>query len=455
MRLSALLLVLAVCLSAQYTSLSTDSSGSTLFFTADFLQPGADQPNWGKLFIADDNGVRPFLIRPREVTPIRVFTDGHITNPYDLLGVDLASNNSRISVAAFHECTVTVQYCQFMDSSDVYDDRGGHLFSTDGLVSFSPNGAWALAVGVSAAGPQSRFTLLELATGRRYEPPSGLGNRYWRSHKVADNGTVAYIGSGRLYLFRPPGAVESVPVGSAWATIDAKGSVVVVETGDREGSYLMALNTAKISELNTLRVAGWGDYAPRVSDDGDRILFLSTPTGTDDPQIFTVRPDGTARRQVTVIPEGVVSAILSGNGEVSWAVTRTGRLLKIAVPTGAQEEMIGPVAAFYWPRHCSGSFGGSALSGGIGQVVSVEASVMPGETVDVRIGREPAIVTEVAVQKVSFRIPDALAPGAYGLAIRKSGDPRWLGAIRTIGVSDVPIPQESLTRCGPGESVLR
>lgn len=444
------LLALTSALPAQYTSLSTDSSGSTLFFTAEFTQPESAQAVWGKLFIADDEGVRPFLIRPRDVTPIRVFNDGHITNAYDLLGVDLASNGSRLAVAGARECTVTVQYCQFMDTSDVYDNQGQFLLTANGLVSFSPNGEWALAVGVSSDAPFTQFTLIEVATDRRYALPTGLGNRYWRLHKVADNGTAAYLRGGQLILFHPSIGVQETFFGGEWVAIDASASTVVLE----RNSALQVLPTARLSPLS-LTPPGWRDFAPRISDNGQRILFLSTPSDANDPQIYSVKPDGSQRRQVTAIPEGVISAILSGNGEVSWAVTRTGRLLKISLLTGQQQEFIGPVAAFHWPSHCSGTFYGGSLSAGLGQVITVDAYVMPGEEVEVFLGSNPAPVTDVAVQRVSFRIPTTLPPGGYSLSIQKPGDPNWLAKPIRMGVSAEFVPQESRTQCGPGDNTFR
>ncbi|MFN7934268.1 MAG: hypothetical protein U0R19_13140 [Bryobacteraceae bacterium] len=446
-----LLLAVSVALQAQYTSLSTDSIGSTLFFTAEFTQPDSAQPAWGKLFIAGDEGVRPFLIRSRDVTPVRVFNDGHITNAYDLVGVDLASNGSRLAVAGARECTVTVQFCQFMDTSDVYGNQGQYLFTANGLVSFSPNGEWALAVGVSAAAPFTQLTLIEVATGRRYALPTGLGNRYWRLHKVADNGTVAYLQSGRLILFHPSSGMQETFLGGEWVAIDASASTVVLQ----RPSTLQVVQTARLSAPLNLTPPGWRDFAPRISDNGQRILFLSTPSDTDDPQIYSVNPDGSQRRQVIAIPEGVMSAILSGNGEVSWAATRTGRLLKISLLTGQQQEFIGPVAAFYWPSHCSGTFYGGSLSAGLGQVITVDAYVMPGEAVKVFLGSTPATVTDVAVQRVSFRIPTTLPPGGYSLSIQKPGDPNWLAKSIPIGVRTEFVPQESLTQCGPGDNTFR
>lgn len=457
MRSFSLLLFASVLLPAQFTSLSTDFSGSTLFFTADFTQAETGQPAYGKLFIADDAGIRPFLIRPREETPVYVFTLGFITNYYDLLGVDIASNGSRIAVTAYHECTVSSLWCSFMDRSDVYDDQGQYMFSADGYVLFSPNGAWALAVGVSTS-PPTVLTLIEVSTGARYGLPLSLGNRHWRLHKVADNGTVASVSLNGLLLFRPHAGAQRIPTDSRtidWAAIDSQGATVVWQERDSAGSYLRVSKVEAPLPSTSLRSPGRIDCAPRISDDGASILFLSRPVADDDPQIFSTRPDGAERRQVTVIPEGVTAAILAGNGSVAWAVTRTGRLLKIDVPSGTQQQFIGPVATFYSPAHCDGGSGGSRWGGAPGEVVSVSASVMPGESVEIRIGGEQAEVTEAGVQRVSFQVPTTLQPGTrHELSIRKSGDSRWIAKPITFNISG--LPGGSSTICGPNDAgVLR
>ena len=76
-------------------------------------------------------------------------------------------------------------------------------------------------------------------------------------------------------------------------------------------------------------VTQWSeDYAPSISDDGVRILFLSRLRGRPDirPQAFIMHTDGTGRRQITADTDGVQSAVLSGDGRMAWVLTETARL---------------------------------------------------------------------------------------------------------------------------------
>jgi hypothetical protein len=103
----------------------------------------------------------------------------------------------------------------------------------------------------------------------------------------------------------------------------------------------------------SLQVSDRNDFSPILSDDGRRILFLSSPKTVDNPQVFTVNADGTERRQVTREPEGIARAALSGDGLVAWTQTRTGRLVKIDLDSGRLVQFTEPLAAFLRPYSIS------------------------------------------------------------------------------------------------------
>jgi Tol biopolymer transport system component len=75
-----------------------------------------------------------------------------------------------------------------------------------------------------------------------------------------------------------------------------------------------------------------------MTDDGRTMLYTSTRSGT--PQLWIMQTDGTGDRQLTQDPAGIASAILSGDGNVAYAVTLDGRLVKIAIASGAVEELV-------------------------------------------------------------------------------------------------------------------
>jgi uncharacterized protein (TIGR03437 family) len=392
------------------------------------------------VFIADTNGIRPLLIRNRDVFPANYppASNPFTTNFYNLVGISVASDVSQMAIVGLRECMgLTSGLCRYPDSTTVYNARGETVFSADGHLAVSPNGRWGLVTAIRLTSPETEFTLADLVTGVRYTLPSVSGNRDWQQHDVANNGTVVIAGVDRLILFRPPNMMQTLEVdylgligtGVVSATIDAGGTTVVWEQADLESRGLRVAKPGPTVAPINLQVPGRNDYAPRISEDGSRILFLSTPALGDDPQLFTMQIDGSGRRQITAEPGGIANAILSGSGQVAWAVTRTGRVLQIRVASGDRREIIGPIAAFLLPAYYLGTQVRPTLLGAAGQAVTVPASVMPGETVEIQLGTRPLAVVRVGTQSVTFQVPwDVDDNRRYEVTIRKSGSVAWTGS---------------------------
>jgi hypothetical protein len=96
--LIALLFWIALPVTGQWTSLATNVDGTQVYFVSSFQQTGSNQPGWGKLFIADQSGVRPILIRNRDIGGLP--SNFYVTNAYDVIGVAVASELSRLAVVA-------------------------------------------------------------------------------------------------------------------------------------------------------------------------------------------------------------------------------------------------------------------------------------------------------------------------------------------------------------------
>jgi hypothetical protein len=92
---------------------------------------------WGKLFILDASGLRPLLIRHRDVK-----IDG--TNGYDLRAGTFSSDGSWLAVTGRAECMGTSGICGPRDENvtTLYDWTGTARLTVPGVVQFSPNGRW-------------------------------------------------------------------------------------------------------------------------------------------------------------------------------------------------------------------------------------------------------------------------------------------------------------------------
>jgi uncharacterized protein (TIGR03437 family) len=136
----------------------------------------------------------------------------------------------------------------------------------------------------------------------------------------------------------------------------------VVYTALIDDKWRRALYRYRIAEKrHELFLGGNGDiYAPSISADGQRVMFLSTVQfGTQYApsvaQVYVVNLDGTGFQRVSGEWSGVRRAILSDDGRVVWYVSATGRLMKVNLETGAIEEKVGRTPALGYTAVVPGS----------------------------------------------------------------------------------------------------
>lgn len=431
------LLCVVATSSAQIRGMATDSTGSRLFFTTELSQTGSTQPGYGKLFVAAGSGIMPALIYNRDSQELVISgRTSSITNFYNISGVDVSSDRAYLAVAALRRCGGSSTFCRYVDQTSVYDAQGKVVFQIPGEARLSPKGKWALGVATLLDGPPTNITLYDVTTGTPVQSTSiTTVNRDARAHDVADNGTtVLALDFQGIKVMRPAGTSLTIqPDGNVRSVrINADGRIVVWEQVDRNGQHSLAVSsTADLQTTMSLRVSGWSDSQPTLSDDGSIILCVSTPAGYDNPQAFVMNIDGTQRRQISRESDGVASAVLSGNGRVVWLLTRTGRLVRLdAAASGQRLDLAGPLAAFLRPVYFPGTQITPSVDATPGEVLSLPASVMPGEAVAISVDGIPAGVLNVDVQSVTFQTPWNIAttsPRDVEVRINKPGTPSWTG----------------------------
>jgi uncharacterized protein (TIGR03437 family) len=120
---------------------------------------------------------------------------------------------------------------------------------------------------------------------------------------------------------------------SITVTFDASGEPVTSPASLRS----IELATGK----QTLLASGENkSYSASISNDGSVVLYLAAPGPSQPVQAFVSRPDGSGRRQLTSAPDGITEAVLSGLGNLAYAVTGAGRLLSVDVAGGNAREII-------------------------------------------------------------------------------------------------------------------
>lgn len=385
---------------AQFESLSTPYDGSRLYFTSRLRQSGTDQPSWGKMFLADSQGIRPLLVEERvwTATPSWGRAAG-TSNYYDVFGAEISSGETRLAAMTRRDCVGSTGLCGYSDQTwtRVYNERGQEAAAFQGGLRLSPNGRWGLVTaGRNVPFPELRVIDLETQTTYDIAWSYNVGTYDYRKGAIANNGTAVAVGR-ELTVFRPPDQSQIIPAQAESAAIDAAGTVIV--WADKAGSSrgLRVLRLEGAAEPVSLTLAGRDDYLPSMANDGSLILFLSRPIESNRAQVFLVKPDGSSRRQLSNEPEGISNAILSGNGAVAWVLTRTGRLLRIDVSSGNSTQIIGAVPAILDTTDQSAK----------GNDVTLAASVLGSESLAVDVCGQSLPVSQVSEGAVSFRLPFA------------------------------------------------
>jgi len=443
MRTLALLATCAALPSfAQFSSMSTDFAGERLFFTTELSQAGSGQPDYGKVFVANSGSVRPQLIygyvSTRADPTSLLFPYGLLTNFYYVDGVDLSSNGAYLSVMALRACSgYTSGLCGYPDQTIIYDNRGQAALTTDGHVILSPNGKWALGVAKPLWSPFNEFKLFDLTNGKPYSvlsSDSEASFMNWRDAGIADDGTavVPAAGEGLLLLRAGSSKTTFVRAGGDSAAINAAGSVIVWQD---VFALLYAARTTDPSSKVLLANALPGSR-PHLSDDGNRVMFLSAPNTAKIPQAFTITSSGTGCRQVTSEPDGIADAVLSGSGRIVWAVTRAGRLLQIDTDTGRRVQYTDPLAAFLQPPYLPDAPFPPTVQSAPGDMLTLPASVMPGEKIAITMNGQAVPILRVEPRNVVVQIPWAAPDDQFRaeLAITKPDFPSWSGNKMPVGI---------------------
>jgi uncharacterized protein (TIGR03437 family) len=416
---------------AQFASLATTDDGSVLFFTTPLSQTGTDQPNHGKVFIVDANGVRLLQARNQEVLANDFL--GHpalLTNFYDLVGVSAAGDLSQLAIAGLRECSgFTSGLCGTPDRADVYNAHGENILSVNGNVMISRNGNWGLVTEHRLGDIYTRFTIVDLLTSKTYTQfPAILDARDWSQQGIADDGTAVIAAWDRVLIFRQPDSVQTISSQAALsAVIDARATTIVWR------DTALGLRIATLGLVPSPAVLDERGYDPRISADGSLILFRARAGESSVSQVFLIRSDGSGRQQVTREPEGIQSAVLSGSGGIAWVVTNRGRLLQLDLNSGHQREFIGPVPVVLDAPIIPGLQ--SVRTAAPGQALTVPASVTTGDTVGAQLEGLNAPVLRVENGLVTLQVPwEAELYRIYGIALYGRANSGWTGVAGTVWV---------------------
>jgi uncharacterized protein (TIGR03437 family) len=324
MRLLFALLAAAFPLAAQFANLATDDAGDRVWFSSALGLKGTQQTPLPKIFVSDSQGNVQLVAQ----------SDRLLTNPE-------ASGDGRVlAYQSAYDCPLGATCRQPDQTQSVV----GNLV-LPGIFHLSHNGRYVAREGYDYFGPTGQFEVIDLTTQQRRDilvqdfQIIGGGGR-----QVTSGGAVlAY--SGGLWLFQPDGGALYIPgfsIPSAFytyptrAALDDAGVRVVFESsaGCYLNSNIYPMTLVQSDQPCTLQ---------NLSADGSLALYLSSDGGLM--QCFLINTTTLAIQRVSQDAAGIAEATLSGNGQVIWASTSGGRILRIDLSTGVTREVIAQATA--------------------------------------------------------------------------------------------------------------
>jgi hypothetical protein len=186
---------------AQFYGLATPSDGSVVYFSSTLRLKGSSQPNYPKLFAADETGVRLFRVLPKMSVQSSDDTCG-FSGHYIVNWTQVSANGS--TVAATGEW-VGCDNSNLQYSTDLINATGERQI-TGGLY-LSPGGRYAVVETFLTGSPYYAFAVLDLQTGASAPIALPAESCFWGLsgvRPVADNGTVILScgtsGAGAFFL---------------------------------------------------------------------------------------------------------------------------------------------------------------------------------------------------------------------------------------------------------------
>lgn len=350
MRLLLISCAVGAMVQAQQIRLSTRPNGEVLYVVLDAPRRGVEEPVQGRIYTFTRDGLALSAERTREVLANEPGRP-QVTNYFWYTAAETTGPGGILALTAERQC-LSGRNCVGVPLTETI--LTGAVERTEpGRVQFSPNGRWLVRFREQSLGT-AQGALIDLTTGS--ERPYFIGpGEIHNGRIVADDGSLVLNRGGALSLLR---------LGAAESTIFTQYNNELAETPaiSADGRFAVyasawvypyhAYKRLRIARFDPLRlstlVEGFANYyEPVLSHDGRRVLFLSDDPLDNSgwlapPQAHVIEIDGSSLRRLTDDPYGISSAILSGDGRIAYALSKSGRLVRVDVDSGLQTELLPP-----------------------------------------------------------------------------------------------------------------
>jgi uncharacterized protein (TIGR03437 family) len=268
--------------------------------------------------------------------------------------------------------------------------------------------------------PASQIEIIDRQTGTRRQIPVSRSAYLEGGVRVTSTGSALVYADG-LWLIRLDGSYTYVTAygldpdaePSRWfyvrtprVTIDDAGTLVAYETtgGTRE---IYVVRPGDEASHRLIASEAWG---PTLSANGSRLAFLSRANNV--PQAWIISTTGGERRQATRDPAGIAEAVLSGDGNVLWAVTLAGRIIRTELFSDAVREIVPQTTVitsnpFGFPIRVAAGAIGRITGRGLAAAYEVSGFPLATELGGVRLvsDGQPLPLLSVGPEEIRFQAP--------------------------------------------------
>ena len=337
-RRTAILLVLALPLAAQFQHLATTADGSVLYFSISLPFRDIGAPHQGRIYRWDAaRGIHVFAERTNEGGPT-------LSNHYDLSGPSVTASGDSVAFTGRRDCRIGTPCAVNPQTEGVVQPVAGgpFLFQDRGVIHLSRNGRYALMSGFLFGD----VTWVDLATGQKRTTPRG-SSTFDLGSRIADDGSylVPPITGGLVLWTQDSERTLPTSARPFAAVFSANGATAVYESAAERGLPRRIYSIDIATGRETLLLIGdetvRGPATMSVSGDGRRVLLLASEAADRAEQwIVLIDAEGSRGSWHTYIEEGFRHAILSGDGRVIFAVSTNNRLFRIDAESGEASELI-------------------------------------------------------------------------------------------------------------------
>jgi uncharacterized protein (TIGR03437 family) len=373
-RFSILLLCISFCLTAQIQDLATTDDGTVLYFSTSYRLKGSSDAGYSKIFRYTDNEFQLF----REFAFMSFGTD---TNFYLARRPSVSGDGTTVVYTATRDCfggshCLYFAYNEgFMASATGTDKNLG-----PGMLTLSPDGRYVV---LSAMGGQfepydvgwsdlSQGAVVSLAG--LHALPIGDGRQ-----GIANGGTVLLSDSQGTLLWNQ-GHIQRLSFSATplQARLSADSQEIVYEGVSEAGNYELHaydVGTALDYILATGPIVSAGSqsqnsyFHPSLNKDGSLVAYVRNK------QLVVQATHTLGVLSLVSSADGFTDAVISGNGNVVYAITASDRLLRADTTSGAI----------------------TVLSAAVPRIQIVDGALVPGARIDLSVSAAPASAPDPAI----------------------------------------------------------